>query len=142
MKKLLAAAVALAALATFTGLSGAQERKAGEKPAAIGLNPNTVTLSETKNVAPLKGCPVTAWVGYKKLPVGGPAPVPTPGYTVNFVKVPSGSVIGTRVSGANGNTPSFTVPSSTTIQATVSTANPPLTSNNFVCSGGLIPAEK
>ena len=140
MKKLLTLTLALIVLAAFTGLGAAQERKAGEKPLApAAISPNTVTLSATKNMASLKGCPVTAWVGYKKLPFGGPPPVPTPGYSVTRVKVfPPGPASSWGTSDANGEVKG-TISWNTTIKATVQSGPNLLTSNNFACGGPLLP---
>ena len=132
MKKLLTLAIAIVALAAFTGLSVAQEKKAGGKPAEPAAIPyaDKVTLSATQKLASTTGCPVTARVGN----LANPAWV-YPGQTVNFVLVspspppapPSG------VADAKSEV-KRTVKHGQTVQATIQTPKGLVTSNNFACA--------
>jgi len=134
MKKLLTLALALVALTAFTGLSAAQERKAPAKPTAIPPA-NKVTLSKTKNVASLKGCPVTAWVGHVWAS-GSPSPKPTANYPVTFVKDGGAGFVNPQggTSDTKGEVPA-TVGWNTKIHAEVKDhqGQTLLTSNPFTC---------
>jgi hypothetical protein len=132
MKKLLTLAVVLVALAAFAGLGGAQERKPAEKPKAgettLVIPPaDKLTLSATKNMASLKGCPVTARLSYSNN-----AAFTYPGKTVNFA-VSSGPPP-TPPSGVTDAKSEVkrTVKSGQTVRAMAPAYS--LTSNDFACS--------
>lgn len=125
MKKLLTLAVALVALAAFTGLSVAQEKKP-MTPAAIPPA-DTLTLSAAKNVASKTGCPVTARLSNKNNPA-----FTYPGSTVTFaVDSGSGAPPQSGVTDAKSEWKT-TVKNGQTVHATDSKFL--LTSNQFTCS--------
>jgi hypothetical protein len=143
MKKLLTLAVGAVVLATFTGLSVAQERKAGPKSSAqeqkAGKKPvepaaippaDTLTVSSDPNVVSYKGCPVIARPWNKSNPKWTYA-----GQPLKFVKVPGGQVLFSGKTNAKGILP-WTVPNNTTVRAEspgMPNKPPLLISNDFAC---------
>ncbi|WP_337286321.1 hypothetical protein [Candidatus Methylomirabilis sp.] len=132
MKKLLAAAVALVALAAFTGLGVAQEKKTGGKPVEPSAIPwaDKIILSSTANVVSKASCPVTARPGSSIN-----ASWTFSGQAVNFI--PPAAVLSPPppwVTDTKGEV-KVTIKGGQTVQATIQTPKGTVTSNSFACSG-------
>ena len=136
MKKLLTLALGVVVLAAFTGLSAAQEKKAGEQ---VTMQPpaDRVALSATPNIASIQGCPVIAKPGFSGNPLQSFANY----HSVNFEKL-----VGTNwsswgapvVTNSQGVTPSQLVPWNTKVRAwiyLVTPNKPKMYSNVFACGG-------
>lgn len=121
MKKLLTMTLALIALAAFTGLSAAQEKKPVE-PAAIPPE-DMVTLAATQNVVSKTGCPVTARPGFS----GNPSYIYPNYHSVNFEKWVSNTWVALQPNPSMVTNPqgvaSRTVPWNTKIRAWITKVN-------------------
>lgn len=128
MKRLLT--FGMLVLAIFTGLSAAQEWKAGAKPAA-GPYADMIKLSATPNVASTKGCSLTARPQYS-----GNTAHTYPNQAMTFV--PATAVLSPPPAqwktDATGKL-IVTVKSGQTVHATMQTPSGTVTSNSFTCGG-------